>query len=90
MMHRKQAKWRTRVAEVSNKFIDKGDKCAVAYYKHKFYYIVEHTGYHGDKYYTAAVMDTRPSRYKSAWSSPNKVFDSFDEGIYYHENYVFV
>lgn len=85
-----KAKWRTTVAGVSNKFITKGDKCAVAYYKHKFYYIVEKFGYHGDKYYTAAVMDTHPTLYKPAWYSPNKVFYSFDDGIYYHENYVFV
>ena len=45
---------------------------------------------HGDKYYTAAVMDTHPTLYKSAWYSPNRVFHSFDDGIYYHENYVFV
>lgn len=85
-----KAKWRTKVAEVSNKFIDKGDKCVFAYYKHKFYHIVEKIGYHGDKYYIAAVMDTHPTLHKSAWYSPNKVFYSFDDGIYYHENYVFV
>ena len=85
-----KARWKFTTTEVSTRYFDKGCKCVFAYYKHKFYHIVENIGYLGDKYYTAAVMDTHPTLHKPAWYSPNKVFYSFDDGIYYHENYVFV
>ena len=83
-------RWFNTVTMRATKYFDKGCKCVSAYYKDKFYYIVEKIGYHGDRYYIPVIQRIRPFRGQPEFYSLNLLFNSFEDGKSYCQTYVFI